>query len=124
MHEEMYLNTETQSNLDTITQYHDIYGPRYGKLDAGDNGLGRLLEPIEVKNILIPNKELNIYVISGPTKEYIDDVRFVSNSSSGKQGRALALESHARGYNTTLISSIIYKATNSKLFGVFINLLN
>ena len=113
MHEEMYLNAESQNNLDKITQYHDIYGPRYGKLDAGENGLGRLLEPNEVEEILLSNKKLNIYIVSGPTREYIDDIRFISNASSGKQGRALALESHARGYNTTLISSIIYKSTNN-----------
>ena len=113
MHEEMFLNKRIQENLNKLHQDFDVYGPRYGRLDIGDEGLGRLLEPFEVKNTLIPNITDKVYVVSGPTKEYIDDIRYISNRSSGKQGRALALESHARGFDTTLISSINYDDINT-----------
>ena len=112
MHEEMYLNDKTQNNLSKLVANFDIYGPRYGELDIGDHGIGRLLEPYEVRDILYDIKNDPIYVISGPTREYIDDIRYISNPSSGKQGRALALEAHARGYSTTHISSVRYPDVN------------
>jgi len=47
---------------------------------------------------------VNIIVTSGPTREAIDPVRFISNHSSGKMGYALAEEGRDRGYRITLIS--------------------
>ena len=43
-------------------------------------------------------------VTSGPTREKIDPVRFISNFSSGKQGHAIAKALHDYGYDVTLIS--------------------
>ena len=43
-------------------------------------------------------------VTAGPTNEYIDPVRFISNKSSGKQGYEIAKSLHKRGFDTTLIS--------------------
>ena len=106
MHEEMTNNPYHIKNLDTLSEHHDIYGPEYGRLDIGDQGLGRLIDPNVALKILNNIKNEKIFVISGPTKEYIDDVRYISNDSSGKQGYALAVESTARGYDTTYISSI------------------
>ena len=105
MHEEMYNNEIHQQNLESLLTQHDIYGPRYGKLDVGDTGLGRLLEPEEAIDIIYRSNDKNIFIISGPTKEYIDDIRYITNSSTGKQGYALAVESNSRGYNTIYISS-------------------
>jgi len=113
MHEEMFLNNTIQTNLNNMLHNFDIYGPRYGRLDIGDEGIGRLLEPLEVNDILESHTMYKVYVVSGPTREYIDDIRYISNPSSGKQGRAIALESHARGYDTVLISSIEYKEVNT-----------
>ena len=119
MHEEMFLNNIIQTNLSNMLNEFDIYGPRYGKLDIGDEGIGRLLEPLEVNDILQSHTRDRVYVVSGPTREYIDDIRYISNPSSGKQGRAIALESHARGFDTTLISSIGYKEVNTMKQFVF-----
>ena len=102
MHEEMYMNSQTQSNISNLSNNHYIVGPRYGNLDIGDNGLGRLIEPDELYGVL--NKSNGkIIVTSGPTYEEIDDVKVVTNKSSGKQGRALAVELSARGYETVYI---------------------
>ena len=103
MHEEMYMNSQIQSNILNLSKNHYIVGPRYGNLDIGDKGLGRLIEPDELLGVL--NKQKKIIVTSGPTYEEIDDVKVVTNKSSGKQGRALAIELSARGYEIIYIHS-------------------
>ena len=105
MHEEMFNNNFNKVNLETIQVVHDVYGPEYGRLDAGDSGLGRLIEPANAFKILTDKNREKVFIISGSTKEYIDDVRFITNASSGKQGYALAIEASARGFDTTYISS-------------------
>merc|ERR1712166_1273853 len=57
------------------------------------------------------NQKLKALVTAGPTNEYIDPVRFITNKSSGKQGYALAKSLAKRGFQTTLISG----ATNLKI---------
>jgi len=104
MHEEMYLNKETQANITKLANNHIFCGPRYGKLDIGDQGLGRLLEPSEILKIINGNNE-KVIVTAGPTYEKIDSVRGVTNSSSGKQGRAIAFELLSRGFEVTYIHS-------------------
>ena len=104
MHEEMYVNSQIQSNVLNLSKNHYIVGPRYGNLDIGDKGLGRLIEPDELLGVLNKQKG-KIIVTSGPTYEEIDDVKVVTNKSSGKQGRALAIELSARGYEIIYIHS-------------------
>ena len=52
----------------------------------------------------IKNKKIKALVTAGPTNEYIDPVRFITNKSSGKQGYELAKSLSRRGFETTLIS--------------------
>ena len=104
MHEEMYMNSQIQSNVLNLSKNHYIVGPRYGNLDIGDIGLGRLIEPDELLRVLNKQKG-KIIVTSGPTYEEIDDVKVVTNKSSGKQGKALAIELSARGYEIIYIHS-------------------
>jgi len=104
MHEEMYLDKETQNNITNLSNRHIFCGPRYGNLDIGDQGLGRLLEPSEILEIINGNSE-KVIVTAGPTYEKIDSVRGITNSSSGKQGRAIAFELLSRGFEVTYIHS-------------------
>jgi len=104
MHEEMYLDKETQTNISKLSNRHIFCGPRFGKLDIGDQGLGRLLEPSEILKIINGNNE-KIIVTGGPTYEKIDSVRGITNSSSGKQGRAIAFELLSRGFEVIYIHS-------------------
>ena len=102
MLEEMYINSQIQSNILIISKNHYVVGPRYGNLDIGDRGLGRLIEPDELYTVI---NQLNgkVIVTSGPTYEEIDDVKVITNRSSGKQGKALAVELNARGYEVVYI---------------------
>jgi len=85
-------------------------GPERGSLACGEEGLGRLTDiPHIVETIgealtsgdLIGEK---VVVTAGPTREYLDPVRFISNRSSGKMGYALARAARDRGAEVTLIS--------------------
>ena len=49
-------------------------------------------------------KSLNCLISAGPTREWIDPVRFISNPSSGKMGYALASEAHKRNFKVNLVS--------------------
>ena len=130
MHEEMFTNKSFKNSLNNLISVANVYGPRYGILDAGDKGIGRLLEPKEAFDVITREQKENIFIISGPTKEYVDDVRYITNRSSGKQGYALAVESHSRGYSTNLITSIKYqnlntiKQTNYETSSDLINIIN
>jgi len=90
--------------------YH-ILEPDTGFLACGTEGKGRLpsnesiLE--ESWRILCPNHDLSgkkVLVTAGPTWEFMDPVRFISNPSSGKMGYAMAKTAWYRGANVTLVS--------------------
>jgi phosphopantothenoylcysteine decarboxylase/phosphopantothenate--cysteine ligase len=104
MHEEMYINDQITTNINNLSKSNYIVGPRYGNLDIGDRGLGRLIEPNELKDRINKVKG-KVIVTSGPTTEPIDDVKVITNSSSGKQGRSIAIELTARGYDVIYIHS-------------------
>ena len=104
MHEEMYINDQITTNINNLSKNNYIVGPRYGNLDIGDRGLGRLVEPNELKDRINKTRG-KIIVTSGPTTEPIDDVKVITNKSSGKQGRSIAIELTARGYEVIYIHS-------------------
>ncbi|MBF0458700.1 MAG: bifunctional phosphopantothenoylcysteine decarboxylase/phosphopantothenate--cysteine ligase CoaBC [Nitrospirae bacterium] len=84
--------------------------PESGQLACGEEGVGRMASPERiahtVQRVLGSNdmKGLKVVVASGPTREYIDPVRFITNRSSGKMGIALARAAFLRGALVTLIS--------------------
>ena len=78
---------------------------------CGEYGEGKMTEPIEIIRkindylfYINKNKNLKALVTAGPTKEYIDPIRFISNNSSGKQGYEIAKSLSRSGYQTILIS--------------------
>ena len=114
MNEQMWRHPAVQANVQTLRNWgHTFLGPAHGAFGTlGEGaGLGRMAEPEEIAAaalaLLAPTpdlRELNIVVSAGPTREYLDPVRFISNPSSGKMGYAVALEARARGAVVTLIS--------------------
>lgn len=90
---------------------YTVVDPDEGVLACGAEGKGRLPDAEiifeNVWRVLCAKKDYsgkNVVVTAGPTHEYIDPVRYVSNPSSGKMGYALAYEAWRRGANVTLIS--------------------
>ncbi len=107
----MYENPLVQENINRLKhQGVNFVGPEAGQLCCGEEGYGRIaeLEDIidEVERLLTDSdlEGLRILVTAGPTREYLDTVRFISNKSSGKMGYALARVARRRGADVTLIS--------------------
>jgi phosphopantothenoylcysteine decarboxylase/phosphopantothenate--cysteine ligase len=109
MNVKMWENEATQMNVQKLQKRNfSMIGPSKGLLACGEFGEGRManLEEIElsIKNFLYKkNKNLSALVTAGPTREYIDPVRYISNESSGLQGYHLAKKLNESGINTKLI---------------------
>ena len=112
MNVRMWEHQSTKNNLEKLKDYgYKIIGPVIGDMACGEYGEGKMSDPSEiyneVKNFLhnkIKNNKIKALVTAGPTKEYIDPVRFITNKSSGKQGYEIAKSLSKRGFETTLIS--------------------
>jgi phosphopantothenoylcysteine decarboxylase / phosphopantothenate---cysteine ligase len=111
MNRRMYENRIFQLNLKKLVSLGIIQtGPEKGLLACGEEGIGRMSEIPELIEIIKSTlskkdlKEESIVVTAGPTREYLDPVRFISNRSSGKMGYALARAARNRGAKVTLIS--------------------
>ena len=112
MNVRMWEHPSTKENLNKLRNFgYKIIGPEIGDMACGEFGEGKMTEPHDiVKQIgnyfinLNKNKNFKAIVTAGPTHEYIDPVRFITNKSSGKQGFELAKSLLKRGFETTLIS--------------------
>ena len=112
MNVRMWEHKSTKDNLKNLRSYgYKFIGPVTGDMACGEYGDGKMSDPIdifnEIQNFLTAikkNKKIRALVTAGPTNEYIDPVRFISNKSSGKQGYEIAKSLHKRGFDTTLIS--------------------
>jgi len=111
----MYESLPVQRNLDTLENDGIIImEPDAGELACGTSGPGRLPEPEHIadklKSLLTPKdlKGQTVLVTAGPTQEYIDPVRFISNPSSGKMGFAIATAAGQRGAQVVLITGPVH----------------
>ncbi len=114
MNVRMWTHKATQKNLSSLIEYgYKFIGPEDGEMACGEYGKGKMSSPRQIlsffekffkKRNLLKKKKISALVTTGPTKEYLDPVRFISNESSGKQGYEIALELSRLGINTTLIS--------------------
>ena len=112
MNVRMWEHPSTKENLNKLKKYgYKIIGPEIGDMACGEFGEGKMTEPNEIiKKIetyffnFNKTKKLRALVTAGPTREYIDPVRFITNKSSGKQGFELAKVLSKKGFETTLIS--------------------
>ena len=112
MNVRMWEHMSTQNNLKKLKGYgYKTIGPEIGDMACGEYGEGKMSEPLiiykEIQNFLfnkIKNNKFKALVTAGPTNEYIDPVRYITNKSSGRQGYEIAKSLHKRGFDTTLIS--------------------
>ena len=112
MNVRMWEHPSTKQNLNKLKSYgYKIIGPEIGDMACGEFGEGKMTEPKDIFQTiqsyfgeLNKGQKLKALVTAGPTNEYIDPVRFITNKSSGKQGYALAKSLAMRGFQTTLIS--------------------
>ena len=114
MNVRMWLHKATQNNLKTLLDYgYKFIGPIKGEMACGEYGEGKMSSPRQVFSYLkeyfenkdlVKKKKISALVTTGPTREYIDPVRYISNESSGKQGYEIALALSRLGVDTTLVS--------------------
>ena len=112
MNVRMWDHQSTKQNIAKLKTYnYRLIGPEIGDMACGEYGEGKMSEPLEIINELEnyfknlkKNNKLKAIVTSGPTNEYIDPVRFITNKSSGKQGYEIAKSLSNKGFDTTLIS--------------------
>ncbi len=112
MNEAMFLHPRTRENIRKLeSEGVTFVAPGKGYLACRDEGWGRLAAPEiiveEGMRILARAESLKgkrVLVTAGPTREYLDPVRFLSNASSGKMGYEIAREAVLRGADVTLVS--------------------
>ena len=114
MNVRMWSHKATQENCKKLISYgYKFFGPTEGLMACGEFGKGKMIGPKkiykEIKNYfykkdIVKNKNFKALVTTGPTREYLDPVRFISNESSGKQGYEIALALKRLGFKTTLVA--------------------
>jgi phosphopantothenoylcysteine decarboxylase/phosphopantothenate--cysteine ligase len=110
MNTSMWEHPATKENVEKLRKYgYLIYEPAEGALACGEFGKGRLPEVEEILEVIkahFTEKNLlgkRVLITGGPTREYIDEVRFITNASSGKTAFFLAKEAYYRGAEVHLI---------------------
>ncbi|MDR2673027.1 MAG: bifunctional phosphopantothenoylcysteine decarboxylase/phosphopantothenate--cysteine ligase CoaBC [Coriobacteriales bacterium] len=112
MNQDMLDNPITQGSIQKLlAQGVTFVSPGYGHLACGSEGAGRLAQTKDICNAVLDevghSQQLagkRVLITAGPTREYIDPVRFISSPASGKTGFALAREAARRGAEVTLVS--------------------
>jgi len=114
MNVRMWLHKATQNNLKTLLDFgYKFIGPVKGEMACGEYGEGKMSSPRQIFSYLkdyfdsrdlVKKKKFSALVTTGPTREYMDPVRYISNESSGKQGYEIALALSKFGIKTTLVA--------------------
>jgi phosphopantothenoylcysteine decarboxylase/phosphopantothenate--cysteine ligase len=109
----MWSHAATRANIATLAARGvQVYGPGEGDQACGEEGVGRMLEPLDlaarVQALLMPADGAlagrRVLITAGPTRERIDPVRFISNRSSGKMGFAVAQAAREAGASVVLVA--------------------
>jgi phosphopantothenoylcysteine decarboxylase / phosphopantothenate---cysteine ligase len=114
MNVRMWLHKATQANLKILQDFGYLFiGPEKGEMACGEFGEGKMSSPRQIYTYLksyfykkntVKSKNYKALVTTGPTREYLDPVRYISNESSGKQGCEIAIALDRMGVKTTLIT--------------------
>lgn len=112
MDDDMFKHQVVQENIKKLKELgYKVLSPEKGELASGLHGYGRMSEPQTIfdkaQKFLSKKKDLTgkkILVTAGPTVEYIDAVRYITNPSTGKMGFEIARAAQERGAEVTLIT--------------------
>ncbi|MDE0661018.1 MAG: bifunctional phosphopantothenoylcysteine decarboxylase/phosphopantothenate--cysteine ligase CoaBC [Gammaproteobacteria bacterium] len=119
MNVKMWEHAATGRNLERLRDDGvTVLGPADGAQACGEFGPGRMIEPDEIAEkvtaaIGTPRvlDGTRVLITAGPTREFLDPVRFISNRSSGRQGFALAEAAHNAGAQVTLVAGPVHLPT-------------
>jgi len=112
MHHRMWGSPPTQRAVALLREDGaTLVGPVHGALASGEQGMGRMSEPVAIVDALVARLTAahdlagrTVLVSAGPTVEDVDPVRFLSNRSTGRMGYAIAERALARGARVVLVS--------------------
>lgn len=117
MNTKMYLHPSTQHSLQILKSWNiEILEAASGVLACGEEGIGRLLEPDQIMSAIqkrmpslgvkaVAGTSMKVLITSGGTREAIDGVRFITNTSTGRTGASIADYFSAKGHRVTLVSA-------------------
>ncbi len=118
----MYENPIFVKNIESLAGLGVLQvGPQKGSLACGEEGMGRMAEIPEILEAIetvFSKKDFvgrKVIVTAGPTREYLDPVRFISNRSSGKMGFAIARAAARRGAEVVLVSGPSQQRPDSRV---------
>ena len=109
---DMFAHSSTQKSLEILRERGvTVVEPAAGELASGLDGKGRMEEPEKIVEQVIRHfskkatfSGKKVLITSGPTREPIDPVRYLTNNSSGKMATAIAQELAFRGASVTVVS--------------------
>ncbi len=118
MNVEMWEQSSVQDGVRAMEERGWIrLGPESGVLACGMEGAGRMVEPAEVldriRAALLRASSLSgkrVLILSGPTREHLDPIRYLGNAGSGRMGKALAEEAADRGARVTFVTGPVHDA--------------
>ena len=121
MNVRMWQHAATRRNLQRLrADGVTVLGPADGEQACGEYGPGRMIEPEEIAEEVIAAigtprvlTGTRVLITAGPTREFLDPVRFISNRSSGRQGFALAEAAYQAGAEVTLVAGPVHLPTPS-----------
>jgi len=119
MNTNMWKQPVVSHNVELLEQHGWIcIGPEDGLMACGTQGEGRMTEPADITEqiltLLAQPTDLagkKVLILSGPTHEHLDPVRFIGNPSSGKMGKALTENALMRGATVELITGPVPAAS-------------
>ena len=123
MNTRMWLHPATQRNIERLRgDGVAVLGPADGEQACGEFGPGRMLAPHEIADAVLATVRgpgplagvlagVKLLVTAGPTREFLDPVRFISNRSSGRQGFAIAEAARDAGAEVTLVAGPVQLPT-------------
>ncbi len=112
MNVRMWEHKSNKENIQKLISYgYSLIGPEIGDMACGEYGEGKMSDPKIIISVLekyfekiINSKKMSAIVTAGPTQEFIDPIRYITNRSSGRQGYEIANALNKNGFSTTLIS--------------------
>ena len=123
MNVKMWEHPATQRNVERLRNDGvTVLGPADGEQACGEWGPGRMVEPTEIAETVVAAVRVapslagvKVLITAGPTREFLDPVRFISNRSSGRQGFALAEAVRNAGGEVILIAGPVQLPTPSNV---------
>lgn len=123
MNSAMWEHATVQQNLAVLKERGvQVVDPQPGELACGEHGVGRMAEPSMIADAAYarsstssPLQGRDVLITAGPTREYLDPVRFLSSPSTGRMGVEIANEAARRGAQVTLVHGPISIPVDSRV---------